>query len=61
MTKQQVAKFLNDFNVKVDDLANQAGVPRWSLRRWLSIKGAGVNLRTANKLELAMLRIKNGQ
>lgn len=61
MTKTQIAQFLKKNDMKVDELANLADVHRWSLRRFLKHSEASIMLKTADKLELAMLRVQNSK
>lgn len=45
-----IEKGLNPFAV-------EAGINRWSLKRYLSERGAGINSRTLEKLQAALYRL----
>lgn len=58
ITKAYINDFLRKHNLTADKLSEFADVGRWSLRRYLQQKDTGINLRTADKLELAMIRLE---
>ena len=58
ITKPHIKDFLKKHHLTADQLSQAAGIGRWSLRRYLQDKNAGINLKTADNLELAMTRIE---
>jgi hypothetical protein len=62
MFKQQVKRALKSRYGSVDrglnPFAVEAGVNRWSLKRWLHEPQAGISTRTLEKLQAAMFRLE---
>jgi hypothetical protein len=61
MLKQQIKRTLKSRYGSVESGLNpfsvEAGINRWSLKRYLTERGAGINSRTLEKLQAALYRL----
>ena len=57
MTRQELQGFLKTYEVTYSQLAKEAGVGHFSLRRYLHDSDTGMSTKTVEKLQAAMYRI----
>jgi len=61
MNRNEIRAFLKKHNIGYSNLAREAGIGHFAIKRWLDNPKTGISTLTVDKLQAAMLRIEKKQ